>query len=139
MLVGSCNSDVVPVLPFQAKTETWIPVPALIEQGEAAITSEITALRTTHGEQQSKLAQLGKTLNEVTLNEKTRTQQLQNLTMVLDRLETGAEESHCDFLQEDKLLSRIDAMESQLKYYMARYPSQEDEMEALRQGAFEVQ
>ena len=122
----------------KAMTETWIPVPALIEQGEAAITTEINALRTSHGEQQSKLAQLGKTLNEVTVNEKTRTQQLQNLTMVLDRLESGAEESYCEFLQEDKLLSRIDAMESQLKYYMARYPSQEAEMDALRQGAFEA-
>lgn len=91
-----------------------------------------------HVEQQTKLAQLGKALNDATLNERTRTQQLENLVTVLDRLETSVDVTHNDFLQEDKLLSRIDTMESQLKYYMTRYPSQTEEMETLRQGAFEA-
>lgn len=128
------NNDALDAL----TAETWIPVPALIAQGEAAINNEITVLREAHTEQQAKLVQLSKALNEVTLNEKTRTQQLQSLALVLDRLESSADETISDFLQEDKLLSRIDAMESQLKYYMTRYPHQDDEMQALRQAALEA-
>jgi len=115
--------------------DQWVPIPALLAQGEEVISKEIATLRETYVEQQSTITDMSTALSEVTVNEMKLSQQLKIIGTVLHEVDAQTEDSYQDMLQEDKLLSRIDAMESQLEYYMTRYPSKDDEVNSLRDVA----
>lgn len=138
----SVTLKVVVVLPMSADVaeevsdyDTSVPLQVLVAQGEAALTREITALREANDAYKAQLKELTLSLNELAANERSLSSQLHIISTVLNEVDKETENVYYGMQQEDKLLSRIDAMESQLSFYMTRHASEESELALLRHNA----
>lgn len=115
--------------------DTSVPLDVLVAQGETAMTREIRGLREANESYKTQLQELSVSLNELASNERNLSSQLHTISTVLNEVNEEAENAYFGVQQEDKLLSRIDAMESQLSFYMTRHASEESEVALLRHNA----
>lgn len=97
-----------------------VPLEVLLASGDSAVMEELTSLRADRVDNRAKLADAALEIANAVAKDRATQAQLAQLLETLETVEGLADERFQSLLHEDKLISRIDMLESQLKFYMER-------------------